>query len=102
MKKITFKQAAQAVTGIALIALLAGQWALIVGPLASLSDYGRQAAEGGHMLEFFGVFGLNILMTAGLPLVFAGIGLCVMAAYLAFERMQQRQAQAAFIEHQGE
>lgn len=102
MKKITLKQAAQAVTGIALIALLAGQWALIVGPLASLSDYGRSAAEGGHMLEFFGAFGLNILMTAGLPLVFAGIGLCVMAAYLAFERMQQRQAQAAFIEHHGE
>jgi hypothetical protein len=52
------------------------------------------------MLEFFGVFGLNVLMMAGLPLVFAGIGLCVMAAYLTFERMQQRQAQAgAFIDH---
>lgn len=101
MKKQTLKQAAQAVTGLALIALLAGQWALIVGPLASLSDYGRSAGEAGHMLEFFGVFGLNILMTAGLPLVFAGIGLCVMAAYLAFERMQHRQA-LAVIEHEGE
>ena len=100
MKKQTLKQAAQAVTGIALVALLAGQWALVAGPLASLSDYGRSAAEGGHMLEFFGVFGLNVLMMAGLPLVFAGIGLCVMAAYLTFERMQQRQAQAgAFIDH---
>ena len=100
MKKITLKQAAQAVTGIALIALLAGQWALIVGPLASL--YGHKAAEGGHMLEFFAVFGLNILMTAGLPLIFAGIGICVMFAYLAFDkRMQQRKAQAAFIEYQG-
>lgn len=92
MKKSTIKQMAQAVTGIALIALLAGQWALITGPLASLADYGRSAAEGGHMAEFFGVFGLNILMTAGLPLVFGGIGICILAAYLAFERMQQRQA----------
>ena len=56
MKKSTLRQAAQAVTGIALIALLAGQWALVAGPLASLADYGRSAAEGGHMLEPESVF----------------------------------------------
>lgn len=99
MKKPTLKQAAQAVTGIALVALLAGQWALITGPLESLAGYGRTAAESGNLAEFFGVFGLNVLMMAGLPLVFGGIGLCVVAAYLVFERTQQRQALPVVIEN---
>jgi len=102
MKKPTLKQAAQAVTGIALVALLAGQWALITGPLADISEQGRTAAASGHLGEFAGFFGLNILLTTGLPLIFGGIGICVLAAYLAFERMQQRQAEGqavVIIEH---
>ncbi len=104
MKKPTLKQAAQAVTGIALVALLAGQWALVTGPMESLADYGRTAADSGNLAEFAGVFGLNVLMMAGLPLVFGGIGICVLAAYLAFERMQQRHAegQAVVIVEKGE
>lgn len=102
MKKLTLKQAAQAATGIAVVALLAGQWALITGPVADIAEQGRTAAASGHVAEFAGIFGLNVLLTAGVPLVFGGIGICVMAAYLAFERMLERQAQAGVIVEHGE
>jgi hypothetical protein len=102
MKKLTLKQAAQAATGIAVVALLAGQWALITGPMADMAEQGRTAAASGHVAEFAGIFGLNVLLTAGVPLVFGGIGICVMAAYLAFERMQERRAQGVVIIEHGE
>lgn len=101
MRKLTLKRAAQAATGIAVMALLAGQWALITEPVADIAEQGRTAAASGHVAEFAGIFGLNVLLTAGIPLVFGGIGLCVMAAYLAFERMQERQTQAVIIAQHG-
>ena len=97
MKKLTLKHMAQAATGIAVTALLAGQWALVTGPVADIAEQGRVAAASGQVAKFAGIFGLNVLLTAGLPLVFGGIGICVMAAYLAFERMQERQAHGVVI-----
>ena len=102
MKKLTLKQAAQAATGIAVVALLAGEWALITGPMSDIAEQGRTAAASGHVVQFAGIFGLNVLLTAALPLVFGGIGICVMAAYLAFERMLKRKAQAFGIVERGE
>lgn len=102
MRRLTLKQVAQVATGIAVVALLAGQWALITGPMSDIAEQGHTAAANGHIAEFAGIFGLNVLLTAALPLVFGGIGICVLAAYLAFERMLERQAQAGVIVEHGE
>ena len=99
MKKPTLKQAAQAAMGIALLALVAGQWALITGPIETIAQQAENAATNGNTPEFFGIFALKILLEIALPLVFGAIAWCVMAAYLAFERMQQRQALPVIIEH---
>lgn len=88
MKKITSKKSAQAATGIAIIALLAGQWALITGPLDELAEQGREAIEVSNMTDFAIYAGLHTLATAAMPLIFGAIGICVIATYEVFNRMQ--------------
>ena len=95
MKKLTLKHAAKAAMGIALLALVAGQWALFTGPLETIAQQGEVAAANGNTGEFFGIFIFNILIGIALPLVFGCISWCVMAAYLAFERTLHNQAQTA-------
>lgn len=97
MKKPTLMHIAQAATAIAFMVLIAGQWALVTGPLESLAEYGQTLAENGNMTEFFGFFVMKVLIDSALVLVFGGIGICVIASYLAFERMQQRQAEGQAI-----
>ncbi len=99
MKRPTLKQAAQAATAIAFMVLIASQWALFDGPLAGLTEYGHTLAVPGHAPEFFGFILVKIVIEAAVMLVFGGIGICIVAAYLAFERMQQRQALPAVIEN---
>lgn len=91
MKTTTLSRIAKTATGIALVALLAGQWALITGPVNTLGEQGRVAAEHSNIVEFATYAGLHLLMLIGLPLVTGAIALCVMAAYLAFTRMETRQ-----------
>lgn len=93
MKKPTLMHIAQAATAIAILVLIAGQWALVTGPLESLAEYGQTLAVNGNLTEFFGFFVIKVLIDSALVLVFGGIGICVIAAYLAFERMQQRQVE---------
>lgn len=88
MKKITLNHVAKAATGVALAALVAGQWALITGPVEALGEQGRIAAEHANFGDFATYAGLHLLMLIGLPLVFGAIAFCVLAAYTAFARME--------------
>ncbi len=83
---INLHKAAKAGTGIAIAVLIAGQWALITGPLQAIRDQGAAAAAQHQYLEFFGLMALQILALAGLPLITGGIVLCVLVAYEAYRR----------------
>jgi hypothetical protein len=96
MKKITSKQVAKTATGVALVVLLAGQWALVTGPLNALDELGQQAAKQSNIVDVATYGGLHLLMLIGLPLVFGAIALCVVAAYMAFSKMESRQAELVY------
>jgi hypothetical protein len=96
------KKAVQTGTAVCIVVLLAGQWALSTGPMAQLRQQGRTAAESGHVAEFTGYFVADFLLSMAIPLVFGVIGICVMATYMAFERMQKRQAESGVIVKHGE
>lgn len=96
MKKITLKQAAKAATGVALVVLLAGQWALVTGPVEALGKLGVQAAEQSNVAGVATYGGLHLLMLIGLPLVYGAIALCVVAAYMAFNKMESRQPELVY------
>jgi hypothetical protein len=96
MKNITSKQVAKTATGVALVVLLAGQWALVTGPLNALDELGQQAAKQSNIADVATYGGLHLLMLIGLPLVFGAIALCVVAAYMAFSKMESRQAELVY------
>lgn len=91
MKSTTLNHIAKTATGVVLAALVAGMWALITGPVEALGEQGSIAAEHANFGDFVTYAGLHLLMLIGLPLVFGAIAICVLAAYLAFTRMENRQ-----------
>jgi hypothetical protein len=93
MNKPSLMKLAKLVTGIALLVLLVAQYALFRGPVNDIAELGHTAAASNHVAEFAGIFVLNVFLSAALPLVFGAIGICVLMAYCAFERMQEREAQ---------
>jgi len=89
-KKDFLNLTAKTATGVALVVLLAGSWALITGPVAAVGDMGKVAAEHANIGEFAGYAGLHLLMLIILPLIFGAIGICVLAAFSAFVNMLNR------------
>jgi hypothetical protein len=91
MKKIMLT-VAKGMAGIGIAALMAGHWVLMTGSVAALDQQARLAAQNSNILEFAAYAGLHFLLMIGMPLVFGAVGICVLAAYHAFTKMQSRQS----------
>jgi hypothetical protein len=64
--------------------------------LNALADLGQQAAEQSNVAGVATYGGLHLLMLIGLPLVYGFIALCVIAAYMAFSKMESRQPELVY------
>lgn len=94
MKKSTLNRVAKGAMGVALLTLIASVYTLSAGPLRFLTERGQEAAAHADLSGFAMYAGLGFLAQVALPLIFGGIAICVMAAYLAFEKMQAREAES--------
>lgn len=92
------KRAAKAVMGVCIAALLAGQWALVSGPVSQLGRSGLDAAahSDGAGVAMYG--GLHLLLLAGLPLVNGLIGLCLLVVYNAWSKAVAERADIIDVE----
>lgn len=90
---------AQILTGFALVALIIAQWAIFAGPLDTLDEQAQMAGNIGDTAKFAGYAGLHTLVMIAMPLMFGAIGLCVIAVYETYKRLNERQARLVTIEH---
>ena len=85
IKRIS-KRTAKIVMGVGIAVLLAGQWALVSGPVSRLGQSGLDAAAHSDGLGVAMYGGLHLLLLAGLPLISGFVGLCVLAVYSAYSQ----------------
>lgn len=91
MKKNTMLRVAKGAMGVALLTLIGSVYFLSAGPLRFLTERGHEAAAHADIAGVAMYAGLGFVVQVALPLIFGGIAICVMGAYLAFEKMQARE-----------